>query len=992
MNKDWVYECGKYIEEYLTKTELLPRPHLGILGTKYEYKFEANVENEEDKEDEIRQSELSEAEPLLSEVEEKSKFIPNRVSYQLLIEPKSNNSKIKIIIYYNYRINYSKESFNLYINQSIKENERSELVDPSPNKNFLEEKIIFEIPITYPYSPIINVSDTINGDNEIPVTNDKNVCMFNYKWHSSSDKYSKKIKNKVKDELIETKHEYSIEIKGRIKAEQDGKYLLHIEVANLSDQSDSPYIVAESGKYVKLSSVNYGYLLNFKIINELSNSLIIDVPNSKNISPFSRTAEYIFPTDKLEFRDYCFYIEKIPKLKLHTNDKGIEVKPSQSLTNLKYSINPIIGKVLDNNLGWKSLYKFQVDVIDYIMKNLNENPSRVNCISARTAAGKTESFLIPIMDYCISNLDKVGTKALLIYPTKALANDQANRINSLLTFLNEELSKLDKREITFGIYHGDIDKDDAPDFSLFKCPYCEEKMNFIEKHAVCENEKCKYLLENSKKFINKNMKVTRKEIYERPPDILITNPDMLNYSMMHTPESHTIFGRTNHINRCTVCGDLLLTSMNRQKHSSLIPFANQDSCQGKLEKLNLKLCSPKFIVLDEIHLMYGAFGIHISYLLSRIKNLIKKYNPEATIINIASSATIRNPEIFLSNMYSVKKEDIDVIPHMDKEDEYYNYEETEETIRRFHFFTMPNSYKTTQTLSLAYLKIIDFFNSNKMGNPNVLTFVNTIPASIALIQACGGRISEHYNVRIDGHSTDFDKRERAEKEEKFNKGELQFLFATKTLEVGVDFNKINVVGLFGSPYSFNDYIQRIGRAGRRESALVFTFYRSFNPVDAFYYSNCYKFLSFDKNIRKEFMEDLPIDRYNNVIAQKNIYASILDYIASQDDAHEYYHVNIKPFFEKLMDSNINVDPKLIDWVTCSVVPCNYKNEEIVESIQTFLLESKNDFPIYPRVYFEKQINSITKKYFLNSLRSSDPDIPIFIPSRVNKEIIKKYSR
>ena len=56
-------------------------------------------------------------------------------------------------------------------------------------------------------------------------------------------------------------------------------------------------------------------------------------------------------------------------------------------------------------------------------------------ITTGTGSGKTEAFLIPILDHCRREraAGGPGVKAVLLYPMNALATDQADRINKLLT-------------------------------------------------------------------------------------------------------------------------------------------------------------------------------------------------------------------------------------------------------------------------------------------------------------------------------------------------------------------------------------------------------------------------------------------------------------------------------------------------------------------------------------------------------------------------------
>src|SRR5690606_25458167 len=56
-------------------------------------------------------------------------------------------------------------------------------------------------------------------------------------------------------------------------------------------------------------------------------------------------------------------------------------------------------------------------------------------VTTGTGSGKTEAFLYPILDHVLrARRDGVrGTKALILYPMHALANDQALRLTQLLT-------------------------------------------------------------------------------------------------------------------------------------------------------------------------------------------------------------------------------------------------------------------------------------------------------------------------------------------------------------------------------------------------------------------------------------------------------------------------------------------------------------------------------------------------------------------------------
>nr|MDO8135350.1 DEAD/DEAH box helicase [Candidatus Njordarchaeum guaymaensis] len=114
--------------------------------------------------------------------------------------------------------------------------------------------------------------------------------------------------------------------------------------------------------------------------------------------------------------------------------------------------------------GVSKFFKFQEDAIRRIQQGQNV------LVVAGTSMGKTESFLAPILNYAVNNLTRCA--ALLIYPTKALAADQMDRISKLTQSMFG---------VSFAKYDGDTSDSE------------------------------------------------RNRIVVNPPSILITNPDMLHF-------------------------------------------------------------------------------------------------------------------------------------------------------------------------------------------------------------------------------------------------------------------------------------------------------------------------------------------------------------------------------------------------------------------------------------------------------------------------------
>lgn len=84
-------------------------------------------------------------------------------------------------------------------------------------------------------------------------------------------------------------------------------------------------------------------------------------------------------------------------------------------------------------------------------------------VSTGTGSGKTECFLIPILNYLVEQNAKgeltPGVRALIIYPMNALANDQLKRLRAILK---------EFPEITFGRYTGETKQNQQDAIDNFK--------------------------------------------------------------------------------------------------------------------------------------------------------------------------------------------------------------------------------------------------------------------------------------------------------------------------------------------------------------------------------------------------------------------------------------------------------------------------------------------------------------------------------------------
>ncbi len=125
-------------------------------------------------------------------------------------------------------------------------------------------------------------------------------------------------------------------------------------------------------------------------------------------------------------------------------------------------------------------------------------------VTAGTGAGKTESFLLPVLDALWSEppSEKAGVRCLILYPMNALVNDQVDRLYGWMRGQNR-----------LSLFH-------------FTSETPEDK-RAADRDGVPEWDACRFR--------------TRKEARAGVPDILITNYSMLEY-MLCRPQDTPFFG------------------------------------------------------------------------------------------------------------------------------------------------------------------------------------------------------------------------------------------------------------------------------------------------------------------------------------------------------------------------------------------------------------------------------------------------------------------
>ena len=163
----------------------------------------------------------------------------------------------------------------------------------------------------------------------------------------------------------------------------------------------------------------------------------------------------------------------------------------------------------------RRLYTHQYEAIERTQTNDgDERPSIV--VTAGTGAGKTESFLLPILNDLYQNPseDKRGAKCLILYPMNALVNDQVDRLYGWL-----------KGQDQVTLFHF---TSETP-----------ENNRIAKRQGVPEWEPCRMRTRRQARGLEDRH---GKSIENGPtPDIVITNYSMLEY-MLCRPQDAAFFG------------------------------------------------------------------------------------------------------------------------------------------------------------------------------------------------------------------------------------------------------------------------------------------------------------------------------------------------------------------------------------------------------------------------------------------------------------------
>lgn len=227
-------------------------------------------------------------------------------------------------------------------------------------------------------------------------------------------------------------------------------------------------------------------------------------------------------------------------------------------------------------------YEHQYQCWKHLLEEKVDGKPKSICVTTGTGSGKTECFMLPL----VYDLDRQqrenpqaesNVQALFLYPLNALMEDQKERLEQLL----------DGTNLTYAVYNGDLPE---------KVPSDNDHSDDAEKTRK-QIKQIRGWDEEAQTYRFPHILYTREQVRNKRPNILLTNPTMLEYVLL------------------------------RKKDEKLI----------KPETKSLQ-----WVAIDETHTYTGAGAAELAMLLRRV---LLAFGVEARNIRFAtSSATFGNAD------------------------------------------------------------------------------------------------------------------------------------------------------------------------------------------------------------------------------------------------------------------------------------------------------------------------------------------------------------
>ncbi|HEX2909617.1 MAG TPA: DEAD/DEAH box helicase [Chloroflexia bacterium] len=235
----------------------------------------------------------------------------------------------------------------------------------------------------------------------------------------------------------------------------------------------------------------------------------------------------------------------------------------------------------------------------------------------------------------------------------------------------------------------------------------------------------------------------------------------------------------------------------------------------------------RYIVIDEVHTYRGVFGSHIAHLLRRLRRVCAHYgaNPQF----ICCSATIGNPLELVQKLTGLKDFTAITNDGARKNERYFVVWKPP---------TFPSENPNAEPVTRSYLEeTVDLFKKLQEHKYSTLCFSRLRRYAETMYRMVRESTSSQAIEKITVYRAGLRADERVAIERGLKEGQLEGVFSTNALELGIDIGGLDAVIIAGYPGSQMAVWQQAGRAGRGDKDAAVFLVASQNPVDQYFLAN-----------------------------------------------------------------------------------------------------------------------------------------------------------
>jgi hypothetical protein len=607
----------------------------------------------------------------------------------------------------------------------------------------------------------------------------------------------------------------------------------------------------------------------------------------------------------------------------------------------KSKIFLVFKALFQSNPKLEFLYKFQWDAIQTFVKKLLKGDSRPLIIVAPTATGKSLVFYVCAVLMTLLREGVSGTTTFITFPTRALNSLQFSEMVGFFYHLNKLGVKA-----TLGLYMGGrfFSEDSIwsavaslwpPDVhegleipNIEKCPACGHDKIIAHKPddhrilPICE--KCGEGLD----FVF----LSNMETQEFCPNVIVGTPDKIVNALTTSVYSHTIFGAP--CKECPTCHRRYpLCKKDQNDHVHYCPI-----CKSAMGPETLTRSTPCFVIFDEVHTLVGTQGNLLGQFLSLLRVLNEHYGVAEKYWYLGATATIVNREELVYNLTAYPSNEQQVFPD---EKAFWStaqgqgyFFRNEDEVRHRYILLEPLDKTTRWSVSWIVASLHDYLKKALDEDRAIMKKLRTLGSNAALAYKTQtvyvtrkdeGRDLEKWipdlardwqlgRPWVKFGCGDLSSQELAVLNKLVREHRLDILVVTQIYGQGVDFPGLNILHFFGTPKTFIELAQVVGRTGREAfPSLVLLHLLPNIPRDQWVYQNFRQAIrDMDKG---ELFEPTPINvlnRYAISLSIPNVFNTLVLARAVNDHQMRFaqyvsrYFTSNPPELIKLVDQMAKV--------------------------------------------------------------------------------------